>query len=105
MPLKRDVFNSAYKGLNECIEAVMQMNPDKTISGDITCTYNDTVLRLDIQYPGPPLDMTPQRPVINPLGELTNAVQLEVLLMAHYADRMKVASDKGYSTVSLFFEE
>jgi xanthine permease XanP len=105
VPLKRDVFNSAYKGLNECIEAIMQMNPEKTVSGDITCSYDDTVLRLDIKYPGSPLDITPQKPVINHLGELTNAVQLTVLLIAHYADHVQIESDKGYSTVSLFFEE
>jgi hypothetical protein len=63
------------------------------------------VLRLNIIYPGSPLDITPQKPVINHLGDLTNAVQLAVLLMAHYADRMQVEYDKGYSTVSLFFEE
>jgi xanthine permease XanP len=105
VPLKRDVFNAAYKGLNECIEAIMLMNPEKTVSGDIICTYNDAALRLDIQYPGPPLDITPQKPVINHLGDLTNAVQLSVLLIAHYADRVQVESDQGYSTISLFFEE
>jgi xanthine permease XanP len=105
VPLKRDVFNCAYKGLNECIEAIMLVNPEKTVSGDITCSYNDAVFRLDIEYPGPPLDITPKRPVINPLGDLTNAVHLTVLLMAHYADHIQVESDKGYSTVSLFFEE
>jgi xanthine permease XanP len=105
VPLKRDVFNCAYRGLNECIEAIMLMSPGKKVSGDITCSYNDAVLRLDIQYPGPPLDMTPKGPVINHLGDLTNAVQLSVLLMAHYVDRIQVESNKGYSTVSLFIEE
>ena len=105
VPLKRDVFNSAYKGLNECIEAIMLMNSGKTVSGDIVCSYNDSVLRLEIKYPGPPLDMTPERPVLNNLDELTSGVQLEVLLMAHHADHIQVESDKGYSTVSLFFEE
>ena len=105
MPLKRDVFNSAYKGLNECIEAIMLMNSVKTVSGDIVCSYNDSVLRLEIKYPGPPLDMTPEKPVLNNLDELTSGVQLEVLLMAHYADHIQVQPDKGYSTVSLFFEE
>jgi xanthine permease XanP len=105
MPLKRDIFNSAYKSLNECIEAIMLMNPEKKVSGDIVCSYSDSVLRLNIIYPGSPLDITPQKPVINHLGDLTNAVQLAVLLMAHYADRMQVEYDKGYSTVSLFFEE
>jgi NCS2 family nucleobase:cation symporter-2 len=105
VPLKRDVFNAAYKGLNECVEAIILMNPEKAVSGDITCSYNDAVLRLDIKYPGPPLDMTLQKPVINHLGDLMNAAQLSVLLMGHYADRMQVESDKGYSTVSLCFED
>jgi xanthine/uracil permease len=105
VPLKRDVFNLAYKGLNECIEAIVLLFPQKNVAGDITCSYNDGVLRLDIRYPGPPLEMTPERPVVTPLGDLTNPVRLPVLLMAHYADRVQVESDNGYCTVSLFFEE
>ena len=95
VPLKSDVFNSAYKALNECVEAIIMMNPGKAVSGDISCSYNNSLLRLDIQYPGPPLDMTPKRPDINNLENFTNAAQLEVFLMAHYADHVQVESDKG----------
>ena len=105
VPLKSDVFSAAYKALNEGVEAIAMMNPGKAVSGEIACSYNNAVLRLDIKYPGPPLDMTPKKPDINNLDDLTNAAQLEVFLMAHYADRVQVESDKGYSTVSLFFEE
>ena len=105
VPLKSDVFNSAYKALNECVEAIMMISSEKIVSGDIICSYNNSVLRLDIQYPGPPLDMSPQKPDINNLDNSTNAAQLEVFLMSHYADHVQIESDKGYSTVSLFFEE
>ncbi|MDD5168502.1 MAG: solute carrier family 23 protein [Syntrophales bacterium] len=105
VPLKSGVFNSAYKALNECVEAIIMMNPGKAVSGEIACSYNNSVLRLAIRYPGAPLDTTPQRPDISNLDNPANAAQLEVFLMAHYANRVQVESDKGYSTVSLFFEE
>lgn len=105
VPLKGDVFNAAYKALNECVEAIMMTSPEKTISGEIVCSYNNSVLRLDIQYQGPPLDLSPQKPDINNLDDLTNAAQLEVFLMTHYADHVQVEAGKGCCTVSLFFEE
>jgi len=49
--------------------------------------------------------MTAQRPDISNLDDSINVAQLEIFLMKHYADRVLVESDKGYSTVSLFFEE
>ena len=104
-PLKSDMFNTAYKALNECVEAIITINRGKTISGDVACSYKNAILRLDVRYPGPPLDISPQKPDINNLDNLSNAAQLEVFLMAHYADRVQVESDKGYSTVSLFFKE
>jgi xanthine permease XanP len=105
VPMKDYVFNSAYKALNECIEAIIMINQGKTVSGDIDCSYNNSLLRLDVRYPGPPLDIIPQRPDINNLDNLTNPAQLEVFLMKHYADHVQVGSDRGYSVVSLFFEE
>lgn len=103
--LQKSGLNPRYK-LNECIEAIiMTIPPEKPVSGDIACSYSDSVLRLDIQYPGPTLNMTPRKPDINDIENSANMPQLEVFLMAHYADQVEIKSDKGYSTVSLFFKE
>ena len=105
VPLKRDVFDRAYKGLNECYEAIVMMNPGRTVSGHITCSSSDSVLRVDISYPGMPLDMTVKKPVIDPIGDLMNPLQLSALLITHYADRTQTESDDSSSTISLFFDE
>jgi hypothetical protein len=105
VPMKSEVFDSAYKGLNECVEAIIMTNPGKTIAGDIACTYNNSVLRLAIQYPGSPLDLAAPEPDISNLDDSANVAQLEVFLMKHYADRVLVESNKRCSIVSLFFEE
>jgi xanthine/uracil permease len=106
VPLKRDLFNSAYMGLNECLEAVVLLSEGKTVAGDITCSYSDSVLKLEVRYPGAPPDMAFGRPIpVEELGDLKNAIHLSFLLMRHYADRVQVESDGGFSTISLFFEE
>ena len=105
VPLKSDVFNSAYKALNECVEAIVMTNPGKAVSGEIAGSYENAVLRLDVRYAGTPLDMTVQRPDICNLEDSATAAQLEIFLMSHYADSVQVASDRGTSTISLFFKE
>ena len=105
VPLKSSVFNAAYRALNECVEAIAMMSPGKALAGEIDCSYKNGVLRLDVRYPGAPLDVTPKKPDIANLDDSADAAGLEVFLMAHYADRVLVEWDKGTSTVSLFFDD